>query len=71
MNLMKIMDKANELTIYRFNIGMKIAYSFIVVDTLLLIVGFMGLYSKSVTAFIDPETGDHHLVLYLLLSHPY
>ncbi len=41
---MNFIDTANELTLNKFKIGMKIAYSFIVVDVLMLIVGYMGLY---------------------------
>ena len=55
MKIIKIVDKANELTIGKFNIGIKIAYSFIVVDILLSIVVFMGLYGESISALIDPR----------------
>lgn len=54
MDLMKIMDKVNDLTINRMSIGMKIAYSFFVVDSLLLMVGYIGLNSDSISAYIDP-----------------
>jgi len=57
MDIMKIMDKANELTLDRFNFGMKIIYSFIVVDTLMLMVGLIGIYRESISAFIDPVFG--------------
>ncbi len=53
MNLIYIVDKANELTINKFKIGMKIAYSFLVVDILMLIVAFLGLYGKRFDALMD------------------
>jgi len=68
MDLMKIIDKANELTLSRFNIGMKIAYGFIVVDALLLMVGYIGLYSESTRAFIDPEKAIMVCIIFALFS---
>ena len=57
MELMKIIDKANELTLDKFNFGMKIIFSFIVVDALMLMVGFTGIYQENVSEFIDPVYG--------------
>ncbi len=65
MGFMDIMDKANELTINKFKIGMKIAYSFIVVDALMLIVGFFGLYGENFSSIIDPKLT---LVLFIIFS---
>jgi len=55
MKITKILDTVNELTINRFNIGIKIAYSFIVVDLLLTFVVFMGLYGENISYLIDPR----------------
>jgi len=68
MKIIKILDKANELTINRFNIGIKIAYSFIVVDLLLSIVVFMGLYGENVSAFIDPRQAIILCFLFAIIS---
>jgi len=68
MGLMKIMDIANELTLDRFKIGMKIAYSFFVVDSLLLIVGYMGLYGENIGAFIDPKQAIILCILFAIFS---
>ena len=68
MDLMKIMDIANDQTLNRFKIGMKIAYGFIVVDALMLIVGFMGLYGESVSAFIDPKQAIVLCILFAIFS---
>ncbi|MDW7728365.1 MAG: methyl-accepting chemotaxis protein, partial [Candidatus Methanoperedens sp.] len=68
MNLIKIFDKANELTIDRFSIGMKIAYSFFVVDSLILIVGYIGLYRENVSAFINPAYAIILGVLFAIVS---
>ncbi len=65
MGFIGIMDKVNELTINKFKIGMKIAYSFIVVDTLMLIVGYLGLYGESYSDIIDPKLA---LVLFIIFS---
>ena len=53
MDLMKMMDKVNELSLNRFNVGVKIAYGFIVVNVLWLIVGYVGFYQNSIVAFLD------------------
>lgn len=53
MSLINIIDKVNELTLNRFNVGMKIAYGFIVVNLLWLIVGFAGFYQTSIVTFMD------------------
>ncbi|CAG0968075.1 partial Methyl-accepting chemotaxis protein McpB, partial [Methanosarcinales archaeon] len=68
MELMKIMDSVNDQTLNRFKIGMKIAYGFIVVDILMLIVGFMGLYGESVSAFIDLEQAIVLCILFAVVS---
>ncbi|MCX9013423.1 MAG: methyl-accepting chemotaxis protein [Candidatus Methanoperedens sp.] len=68
MDLMKIIDKANELTLDRFNIGMKIAYSFFVADSLMLIVGYIGLYRESASAFINPVYAIILGVLFAIVS---
>ena len=68
MGLMKLMDKANELTLNRFNIGNKIAYSFIVVDTLLLVVGYMGLYGEKINLFIDAKQVIFLGILFAFIS---
>jgi methyl-accepting chemotaxis protein len=68
MSLIKIIDKANELTVDRLNIGMKIAYSFIVVDLLLLTVGFIGIYGDSISAFVNPEQAIVLGILFAIFS---
>jgi methyl-accepting chemotaxis protein len=55
MDFLKIIDKANELSINRFNIGVKIVYSFIVVDILLSIIVYVGLYGESISGLVDPK----------------
>ena len=55
LNPMKIIDSINELTLNRLNISHKIAYGFIVVDILWLIVGYIGYYDNSVFTLIDHE----------------
>lgn len=55
LNLMKIIDSANQLTLNRLNISQKIAYGFMVVDILWLIVGYIGYYDKSIFTLIDHE----------------
>ncbi|MCX9011923.1 MAG: hypothetical protein OIN66_12465 [Candidatus Methanoperedens sp.] len=49
------MDKANELTINKLKLEMKIAYGFLVVDILMLIVGYLGYYGESINTIIDPK----------------
>ncbi len=68
MNLMKIMDKVNDLTINRMSIGMKIAYSFFVVDSLLLMVGYIALNSDSISAYIDPEKAIIVFMIFAIFS---
>ncbi len=68
MGFIDIIDKANELTINRFNIGIKIAYSFIVVDALMLIIAYMGLYGESVSAFIDPKLAIILVIFFVIFS---
>jgi len=68
MDIMKIMDKANELTLDRFNFGMKIVFSFIVVDTLMLMVGIIGIYRESISAFIDPVYGITICLIFAIFS---
>jgi len=70
MDLMKIIDKANELTINNFNIGIKIAYSFVVVDSLLLIVGFMVIMVRVSAVILIPDR-QLSFVFYSLYSHPF
>lgn len=65
MILTDILDKANKLTLNRFKIGMKIAYSFVVVDILMLIVGYLGLYGDSISSFIDPK---QMLILFIMFA---
>jgi methyl-accepting chemotaxis protein len=65
---MKIMDKANELTLDKFNFGMKIVFSFIVVDTLMLMVGIIGIYRESIRAFIDPVYGITIVLIFAIFS---
>jgi methyl-accepting chemotaxis protein len=64
MNFMEIVDKINKLTINKFKIRMKIAYSFAVVDILMLIVGYLGLYGDSIT-IINPK---QMLVLFIIFT---
>lgn len=68
MELIKIMDIVNERTLNKFGIGMKIAYSFIVVDTLMLIVGFLGLYGHRINTYIDPMLAIILGILFAILS---
>ena len=68
MKIIKILDKANELTLNRFNIGIKIAYSFIVVDILLSIVVYMGLYGDGISALIDPRQAIIICFLFAIFS---
>jgi methyl-accepting chemotaxis protein len=68
MDPMKIMDKANELTLDKFNFGMKIIFSFIVVDTLMLMVGIIGIYRESINAFIDPVYGIIIVLIFAIFS---
>ena len=68
MDPMKIIDKANELTLDRFNFGMKIIYSFIVVDLLMLMVGIIGIYRESISAFIDPVNGIIICLVFAIFS---
>ena len=68
MGLIKIIDKANELTIDKFRIGLKIVFSFIVVDILMLIVGFLGLYGDGIKAYIDPKLGMIITIFLALIS---
>jgi hypothetical protein len=68
MDLMKIVDKANELTIDKFNFGMKIVFSFIVVDLLLLMVGIIGIYRESISTFIDPVYGIIIVLIFAIFS---
>ena len=68
MRLMDIVDKANEMTISRFNIGIKIAYSFIVVEALMLIIAYLGLYGASVSAFIDPKQAIILCIFFVIFS---
>jgi methyl-accepting chemotaxis protein len=68
MDLMKIMDKANELTLDRFNFGMKIIFSFIVVDTLMLMVGLIGIYRESISVFINPLYGIIICLIFAIFS---
>lgn len=65
--LMEIIDKANEFTLDRFKIGMKIAYSFIVVDILMLIVGYIGLKGESIK-IMDPGQAILLFILFALIS---
>src|SRR5574341_373866 len=65
MNYMDIIDTANELTINKFKIGTKIVYSFMVVDILLLIVGYIGIYQGSIDAFMDSR---NVLILFMIFA---
>lgn len=62
---MKIMDEVNRLTFDRLNIGMKIAYGFIVVNILWLIVGYFGYYHERIITFIDT---DEIIIILIFLS---
>ncbi len=68
MNFTWIIDKANDLTINKFRIGMKVAYSFIVVDTLMLIVGYLGLYGDSLNTVIDPKQVLIVFIIFAIVS---
>src|SRR5659263_603986 len=68
MGIIKIIDIANEVTIDKFNIGMKIIYSFVVVDALILIMGFIGLYEESVSVFIDPKQAIILCIIFAIFS---
>lgn len=65
MGFMAIIDKANKLTLDRFNIGMKIAYSFIVVNFLMLMVGYAGLYGDSLGTIVNP---DHVILIFIFFA---
>jgi methyl-accepting chemotaxis protein len=68
MNIIKIIDGANELTIDKFNISSKIIYSFVVVDVLMLIMGFVGLYEENVSVFIDPKLAIMLCIIFIMFS---
>lgn len=68
MNLMDIIDKANELTLNKFKFGMKIAYSFFVVDVLMLMVGYIGLYGESIRTIIDPNIMLFFFMIFAIVS---
>jgi methyl-accepting chemotaxis protein len=68
MKFMDIMDKANELTLNKFKFGMKIAYSFFVVDALMLIVGYIGLYGESISTNIDPKLMLLSFMIFAIVS---
>ena len=68
MAIIKIIDIANEVTIDKFNIGMKIIYSFVVVDALILIMGFIGLYEESLSVFIDPKQAIILCIIFAIFS---
>jgi len=55
MGLMKIMDEVNKLTLDRLNIGMRIAYGFIVVNILWLVVVYFGYYHERIITFMDTD----------------
>lgn len=55
MSFMKTIDEVNKLTLDRLNIGLKIAYGFIVVNILWLIVGYFGYYHDRIITFIDTD----------------
>lgn len=68
LNLMKIIDSVNELTLNRFNISQKIAYGFIVVDILWLIVGYIGYYDQNIVTFIDLDKTIFIFISFALFS---
>ncbi len=68
MSFMNIIDKANEHTINKWKIGTKIAYSFIVVDLLLVIVGYIGLNPDSVMAIMDHRQALLLFMAFALIS---
>ena len=68
MGFIKILDVANELTLNKFKIGMKIAYSFIVVDSLMLIVTYLGLYGDSLGGFVEPKRGIMIFSFFAIIS---
>ncbi|KPQ41616.1 MAG: methyl-accepting chemotaxis protein, partial [Candidatus Methanoperedens nitroreducens] len=68
MNIIKIIDGANEQTIDKFNISSKIIYSFVVVDVLMLIMGFVGLYEENVSGFIDPKLAIMLCIIFIIFS---
>ncbi len=65
MSFISIIDKANELTINKCKIGTKIAYSFAVVDLILIAVGIIALYPGYFGAFTEP---GHAIVLFMAFA---
>ncbi len=68
MNLKKIIDSVNELTLNRLNISQKIAYGFIVVDILWLIVGYIAYYNQSIVTLIDLDQTTLMFISFALFS---
>ncbi|MFZ3382540.1 MAG: methyl-accepting chemotaxis protein, partial [Candidatus Methanoperedens sp.] len=68
MEIIKIIDKANELTIDKFNISIKIIFSFVVVDSLILFIGFVGLYEEKVSVFLDPKQAIILGIIFAIVS---
>lgn len=65
---MDIIDKANEITLNKFKISMKIAYSFIVVDLLMLIIGYIGLYGENLDGIINPRYAILIFIVFAIVS---
>ncbi len=68
MGFMKIMDEVNKLTLDRLNIGLKIAYGFIVVNILWLIVGYFGYYHERIITSIDTDEIIMILIFLAIIS---
>ncbi len=68
MNLMKIMDSINDLTLNRFNIGQKIAYGFIVVDIAWLIAGYIIYYDPGIVTSIEHDRTIFFFISFVVVS---
>jgi methyl-accepting chemotaxis protein len=68
MGSMKIMDEVNKLTLNRLNIGMKIAYGFIVVNILWLIVVYFVYYHERIITIIDTDDVIMILIFFAIMS---
>lgn len=68
MGFMDIIDKANEITLNRFKIRMKIAYSFIVIDLLMLGVGYISIYGESLGGIINTKDAIFIFIVFALVS---
>lgn len=68
MGSMKIMDQINKLTLNRLNIGKKIAYGFIVVNILWLIVVYFVYYHERIITIIDTDEAIMILIFFAIMS---